>query len=236
MQGGAVCCRIALGLLFCSSWTSLGRPWSPTWSVLGASRAPLGVSWAPLGRLWSPTWSLLGVSWSVLSSSWSVLGSSWTFKLLSKGSKMAFGAPSWALHSQHELQLALQLPFQSTPDLQNHKFSLQKLWFLQGGAVCCRVALGLLFCSSWTSLGRLWSPTSSLLDASWRVLGSSGRQLRSLGALLAALGTLLAALGALLAALGTLLGRSWDALGTLLVALGCSWSPKRPSWDILGSI
>ena len=92
---------------------------------------------------------------------------------------------------------------------------------MQGGAVCCRIALGLLLCSSWTSLGRLWSPTWSVLGASWRVLGSSGRQLRSLGALLAALWTLLAALGTLLAALGTLLGRSWDALGTLL---GRCWS------------
>ena len=170
------CCFVALGPFLDVFGAQLGVSWAPlgaSWTALGASRAHLGASWAPLGRLWSLTWNLLGVSWSVLSSSWSVLGSSWTFKLLSKGSKMAFGAPSWALHSQHELQLALQLPFQSAPDLQNHRFSLGKLWFLQGGVVCCRIALGRLFRGSWISLGRLWNPIWSLLDASWSVLGSS---------------------------------------------------------------
>ena len=33
-------------------------------------------------------------------------------------SKMAFGAPTWPLYSQYELQLALPLAFQSAPDLQ----------------------------------------------------------------------------------------------------------------------
>ena len=141
-------------------------------------------------------------------------------------------APTCTLTSQLGVNSGLNLPpkliFPSIAVLPNLDFcnTLQCFsWFLQGGAVCCRIALGLLFCSSWTSLGRLRSPTWSLLGASWRVLGSSGRQLRSLGALLAALWTLLAALGTLLAALGTLLGRSWDALGTLLVALG---RPRDP--------
>ena len=34
------------------------------------------------------------------------------------GSKVAFGAPTCSLHIQNELQLALQLTFQSAPDLQ----------------------------------------------------------------------------------------------------------------------
>ena len=33
-------------------------------------------------------------------------------------SKMAFGAPTWPPYSQNDLQLALQLTFQSAPDLQ----------------------------------------------------------------------------------------------------------------------
>ena len=121
-------------------------------------------------------------------------------------SNMAFGAPSWALHGQHELQLAFQLPFQSAPDLQNHQFSLGKQWFLQGGAVCCPIALGLLFRSSWTSLGRLWSPTWSVLGSSWSVLGASwsvlGSSWTSLEPNLEPLGRLLERLEQLLERLG----------------------------------
>ena len=187
--------------------------------------------------------ALLGALWPLLGLSCGALGRSLALLELSWDLPMPLLAPTCTLTSQLGVNSGLNLPpkliFPSIAVLPNLDFcnTLQCFsWFLQGGAVCCRIALGLLFCSSWTSLGRLWSPTWSVLGASWRVLGSSGRQLRSLGALLAALWTLLAALGTLLAALGTLLGRSWDALGTLLVALGCSWPPKRPSWDILGSI
>ena len=73
MQGSVLCCRSALGLPFCSSWTSLGRLWSLTWSLLGTSWSVLGGSWSVLGA----SWSVLGSSWSVLGASWSQLGRSW---------------------------------------------------------------------------------------------------------------------------------------------------------------
>ena len=91
--------------------------------------------------------------------------------------------------------------------------------FLQGGAVCCPIALGLLFRSSWTSLGRLWSPTWSLLGASWSVLGSSWSVL---GASWSQLGASWAPLGANLEPLGRLLGATWSLLGASGPPLGPS--------------
>ena len=194
-----------------------------------------------MGNLEIAFGAILALSWSSSGALVRRLGRLMWLLELSWDLPMPLLAPTCTLTSQLGVNSGLNLPpkliFPSIavlPNLQNHQFSLGKPWFLQGGAVCCPIALGLLFRSSWTSLGRLWSPTWSVLGASWRVLGSSGRQLRSLGALLAALGTLLAALGTLLAALGTLLGRSWDTLGTLLVALGCSWGTLGRSLAPLG--
>ena len=91
----------AFGACFGGSWAVLGRSWPP----LGHSKTHLNAVQVPSKRNLDP--------------SKRNLDSTCPFKLLSKGSKMAFGAPSWALHSQRELQLALTLPFKSAPDLQN---------------------------------------------------------------------------------------------------------------------
>ena len=107
----------------------------PTWLFVGAFWSSLGA----LGRLLGASWVLLGASWirlglnlELLDASWAQLGASWAplgrnLEPLGRlfvscapdlGSKMAFGAPSCILHSQYELQLALQLPFHSAPELQ----------------------------------------------------------------------------------------------------------------------
>ena len=91
----------AVGAYFEGSWAVPGRSWPP----LGHSKTHLNAVQVLSKRNLDPTWP---------------------FNLLSKGSKMAFGAPSWALHGQHELQLAFQLSFQSAPDLQRLQFSLGK--------------------------------------------------------------------------------------------------------------
>ena len=182
-------------------------PRRPSWALCGLqvpSKTHLNAVQVPSKRNLDPTCPFKLASQRNLDSTW-------PFKLLSKGSKMAFGAPSWALHGQHELQLAFQLPFQSAPDLQNHQFSLGKPWFLQGGAVCCRIALGLLFCSSWTPLGRLWSPTWSLLGVSWSVLGNFRFQLLS--------------------------KRHLDSTASFqLASIGCAWLFQLVSKSNLGSV
>ena len=115
------------------------RSWMATWSLFGANLGDRGRlleltwrSWATLGRLLGPLGRFLNPSWAQLGDLGRLLGSTLeplgrNLELLGRlfvpytsdlGSKMAFGAPTCSLHSQYELQLALQLPFQSAPDLQ----------------------------------------------------------------------------------------------------------------------
>ena len=109
-----------------------------TWSLFGANLGDRGRlleftwrSWVTLGRLLGPLGRFFDPSWAQLGDVGRLLGS--TLEPLGRnleplgclfvpctpdlGSKMAFGAPTCSLHSQYELQLALQLPFQSAPDL-----------------------------------------------------------------------------------------------------------------------
>ena len=173
-------------------WTAHGLPVDRPEIAFGAI---LALSWSSsvalvrrLGRL---MW-LLELSWEL---------------------PMPLLAPTCTLTSQLGVNIGLKLPpkliFPSIavlPNLQNHQFSSGKPWFLLGGAVCCPIALGLLFRSSWTSLGRLWSPTWSVLGSSWTVLGASwsvlGSSWTSLEPNLEPLGRLLERLKQLLERLG----------------------------------
>ena len=159
MQGGIVCCRIALGQLFCGSWTPLG----PNFEPLGRLLERLGHLLERLGRLWERLGRLLDVFGAQLGASWAPLGASWT----------PLGPPNWPPSATWA---PLGPPSWRSGVLQTYEnldFPVGKPQFLQGGVVYCRIALGQLFCGSWTPLGRLCSPTSSLLDASWSVLGTS---------------------------------------------------------------
>ena len=93
---------------------------------------------------------------------------------------------------------------------------------MQGGVVCCRIALGQLFCGSRTPLGRLWSPTSSLLDASWSVLGTSW--------------SVLGASGSVLGSSGSVLGASWSQLGSSRGCLEPNLAPLGSNLELLGSL
>ena len=141
-----------------------------------------------------------------------------------------------ALRAALQVQLAA---FRSASDPQKLQFSLGKPYFLQGGLLCCRTALGLVFCSSWSSLGRLSTPTWRLLGASWSVLGGSwsvlGASWSQLGVSWAALGASWAPLGANLEALGRLLEPTWTLLGASWVQLGRSWAQLGALGRILGS-
>ena len=87
----------------------------------------LDASWAQLGAasaLHVPTWSVLGASWAELGGLGYLLDATWMCTVgtgctvrADLDSKMVFGAPTCPPDSQNELQHALQLPFQSTPDL-----------------------------------------------------------------------------------------------------------------------
>ena len=100
------------------------RSWMATWSLFGANLGVRGRVLA-LGGFLDPSWAQLGALGRLLGSTLEPLGRN--LEHLGRlfvpctpdlGSKMAFGAPTCSLHSQYELQLALQLPFQSAPDLQ----------------------------------------------------------------------------------------------------------------------
>ena len=88
----------------------------------------LDASWAQLVAacaLLVPTWSVLGASWAELGGLGYLLDATWMCAVgtgctvrAELGSKMVRGALTCSLHSQYDLQLARQLPFQSTPDLQ----------------------------------------------------------------------------------------------------------------------
>ena len=157
--------------------------------------------------------AILALSWSSSVALVRRLGRLMWLLELSWDLPMPLLAPTCTLTSQLGVNIGLNLPpkliFPSIavlPNLQNHQFSLGKPWFLQGGAVCCPIALGLLFRSSWTSLGRLWSPTWSVLGSSWSVLGASwsvlGSSWTSLEPNLEPLGRLLERLKQLLERLG----------------------------------
>ena len=72
---------------------------------------PLGLNLEALVHFLGPTWSLLGASWTSL-------GVNLALVRADLDSKMAFGDPTWLPYSQNDLQLALQLLFQSVRDLQ----------------------------------------------------------------------------------------------------------------------
>jgi len=70
--------------------------------------------WALYIRLCCPPWPLGRLLAAILRCT---IGTGCTVRA-DLGSKVAFGAPTCSLHSQNELQLALQLPFQSAQNLQ----------------------------------------------------------------------------------------------------------------------
>ena len=135
-----------------ATWTPLGRTAWTLGRLVDASRALLDASWTllgALGRLLDASWTLLAALGRLLDASWTPLGRSWL-------SKLAF----W-----------------SAPDLQKPQFSLGKPWFSQGVLACCRIALGLLSCRSWTPPGTTWTPLGANLDGFWTSLGPLGRLL-----------------------------------------------------------
>ena len=72
----------------------------------------------PLGRQVGLCTAVCAALPGLLDATWTcTVGTGCTFRA-DLGSKVAFGAPTCSLHIQNELQLALQLPFQSAPDLQ----------------------------------------------------------------------------------------------------------------------
>ena len=131
-----------------------------------------------------------------------------------------------------------KLAFWSAPDLQKHQFSLGKPWFLQGVAVCCRIALGQLFRGSWTPFGRLLKRLGQLLGASWSQLGASwaplGASWAPLGANLVPLERLLEPTWSQLGASWAPLGASWAPLGLNLAALAASWAQLGAFWEPQG--
>ena len=81
----------------------LGSTWS-SWT-------PLGLNLEALVRFLGPTWSLLGASWTSL-------GLNLALVRADVDSKMAFGVPAWLPYRQNDLQFDLQLLFQSVRHLQ----------------------------------------------------------------------------------------------------------------------
>ena len=97
---------------------------------------------------------------------------------------------------------------------------------------CCFVALGRLWSPTWSLLGTSWSVLGgswSVLGASWSVLGSSWSVL---GASWSQLGRSWVSLGPNLATLGRLLDPTWRLLG----ALGPNWAALGFNLQLLGSL
>ena len=143
----------------------------------------------PLGRQ-------VGLQVGLVLPSWASK-SPWTAKLDCQG----------ALGRHSGLQLGVQVPLQSAPDLQICSTVRHFSHFFRNCNFWSPSALGLLFGSSWATLGRLLGSTWSFLGASWAQLGVSG-----------------APLGLILGPPGRLLGSTW-----------ASWAPPGPTWGPLGA-
>ena len=174
------------------------------------------------------TWSLLGATWRLERRSKSHLDSIWRSKLASKRRLASILAVKLPSKRNFDSIWLFQLKFRSASDPQKPQFSFGKPCFLQGGLLCCRTALELLFCN-------LWNPTWSLVGASWSVLGGSWSVL---GASWSQLGASWARsiLGASWAPLGSVFCRSWALLGSLFAALGDLLTALGPLLDALGTL
>ena len=101
----------------------------------------------------------------------------------------------------------LQVPPQSTPDLQKPRFYLRKTTISAECPLCSPSGLGLPFGSSWGPLGCLLGPTWHLLGTSWSQLGTSWAPCWA----------------------------SWTSLGIHLGPLGCPLDAQMPQWATFGS-
>ena len=112
------------------------------------------------------------------------------------------------------LQLGLQVPPQSAPDLQFCSPLQHFKHFFENRLLCFPSVLGLLFGSSWGLLGRLLGLTWILLGSTWGLLGAFGAHLR---------------------ASGRLLGSTWSILGASCPNLGPFWVPTGRQVSVKGA-
>ena len=76
------------------------------------------ISWTHLELNLEPLVRFVGPTWSLLGASWTSLGLNLALVRADVDSKMAFGVPAWLPYRQNDLQFDLQLLFQSVRHLQ----------------------------------------------------------------------------------------------------------------------
>ena len=178
------------------SWTVLGPSWAvmgvsgrlgaPLGGLLGASCASLGALLGAFGGLWAPSLAVLGLSWAVLEPSWAILWPSWGPPGLSWGDIGALlGRLGRCESSRCEHAKNVRFPGGMGRFLSLVAFLEGRLGGLSG---CLKAYLALVerpwavLGACWTSpapfwryLGRSWSPSWPVLEASEAILGAGRR-------------------------------------------------------------
>ena len=160
-----------------------GGPLGGFW---GASCASLGALLEAFGGLCAPSWAVLGLSWAVLEPSWAILWPSWGPPGLSWGDLgTLLGRLGRRESSRCEYAKNVRFPKGMGRFLCLGAFLEGRLGGLSG---CLKACLALVerpwavLGSCWTSpapflryLGRSWSPSWPVLEASEAILGAGRR-------------------------------------------------------------